>query len=203
MGLRTWLGLKKRKKPPTLFKVSEIVDGKEFPSDFTTDNFPTWTEILGPVRSTATEVLEIGSFEGRSALFFLRFLERARVTCVDLFPLLHVEMRFDANLAEFGERVRKLKGRSDTVMMTLARNREAFDVIYIDGDHSREAVWRDSQLAWPMLKPGGIMIWDDYLWPETRIDRRPQAAIDCFLEQMRDHLTVLHKEYQVIVRRFG
>ena len=57
-------------------------------------------------------------------------------------------------------------------------------------------------LAWRLLKPGGILIFDDYLWEPNRPPaRRPQLAIDIFRETMVDALEVLHEDYQVIVRK--
>lgn len=36
------------------------------------------------------------------------------------------------------------------------------DVAFIDGDHGREAVLHDTQLARALVRPGGIIIWHDY-----------------------------------------
>ena len=66
--------------------------------------------------------MEIGSWEGRSALFWLHFFPRCRLTCIDTFgggvehrdddtwsgELPHVEARFRTNTAEFADRVRLL-----------------------------------------------------------------------------------------------
>ena len=35
-------------------------------------------------------------------------------------------------------------------------------VIYIDGSHMKDDVYQDYQLYWPLLRPGGVMIGDDY-----------------------------------------
>jgi len=40
--------------------------------------------------------------------------------------------------------------------------KQKFDFIYIDGDHRYEGVKRDIELAIPLLKPGGVMLLDDY-----------------------------------------
>jgi predicted O-methyltransferase YrrM len=39
----------------------------------------------------------------------------------------------------------------------------SFDLIYIDGHHSIQCAMRDYVLTWPLLKIGGVMIFDDYL----------------------------------------
>lgn len=37
------------------------------------------------------------------------------------------------------------------------------DILYIDGDHDGHAVVQDFALAWPMLKVGSLVIFDDYV----------------------------------------
>jgi len=42
-----------------------------------------------------------------------------------------------------------------------------FDWVYIDGDHSKEAVYRDLSLYLPKVKQGGQIAGDDYAKPEV------------------------------------
>jgi len=41
---------------------------------------------------------------------------------------------------------------------------EMFDIIYIDGNHDEKYVLQDATLAFPKLKKGGWLIFDDFLW---------------------------------------
>jgi hypothetical protein len=43
-----------------------------------------------------------------------------------------------------------------------------FDYVYIDGEHSYNAVWRDLTNYFPKLKVGGRIIGDDYGWAGIR-----------------------------------
>jgi hypothetical protein len=53
-----------------------------------------------------------------------------------------------------------------------------------------------------LLKRGGILIFDDYLWnQDIPIEDRPQIAIDNFLNEFASQLAILHKGYQVIVKK--
>lgn len=66
-------------------------------------------------------MLEIGSYEGRSAVWFLENIlthPTARIVCVDLFTRLPFELRFDHNIriSGAGDKVTKMKGRSETVL---------------------------------------------------------------------------------------
>jgi len=42
------------------------------------------------------------------------------------------------------------------------------DLIFVDGDHTHDAVKNDCELWWNKIKPGGIMCWDDYYWDGVR-----------------------------------
>jgi hypothetical protein len=60
-----------------------------------------------------------------------------------------------------------------------------FDFSYVDGSHQAPDVICDAILAFKLLRVGGVMAFDDYLWAEnlpTGIDpiRCPKPAIDAF-----------------------
>lgn len=61
------------------------------------------------------------------------------------------------------------EGDSSTNMQ---RMRDAsFDMIYIDGDHRYEGVMRDIAAAVPKLRPGGVLIFNDYaVWSPVGMD---------------------------------
>lgn len=150
-------------------------------------------------------MLEIGSYEGGSAIWFLDNVltaPDATLTCVDPFLDASYELRFDHNIRRSGEqgKVTKLKGFSEAVLPELPH--ESFDLIYVDGSHRAVNVLMDAVLAWRTLKPGGTMIFDDYRWmPENPPHLRPQMAIDLFLETFEGEYELLLKDYQVAVER--
>jgi predicted O-methyltransferase YrrM len=160
--------------------------------------------------------LEVGSWEGRSALFFLNFFRRSTITCIDTFAggeehranrdwaaeLPNVENRFDHNLAQFGPRVEKLKGWSKDGLRLLAEQRRRFDLAYVDGGHTYDDIMADSIGVWPLVDPGGVIIWDDYRRSvELPAEQRPQAAIDTFLSGHVGGYRQLAVGYQLIVEK--
>lgn len=188
--------------------------GKSFTTDWSSGNFVHWARILDMFRDRETKVLEIGSWEGRSAIFFLELLPKSRLTCIDTFAggpeysglddaVVSIEARFDANLAPYGDRVRKMKSRSVPVLDQLTQQNELFDVVYIDGSHARDDVLLDSLLAWRLLAPHGVCMWDDYTWglPDVPSARRPQHAIDAFLDLHSDELQIIETSSQVAVEK--
>src|SRR4051794_7458080 len=87
----------------------EYFKDKEFTTDWTTPHLANWNSLLSPIRETVRCVLEIGSYEGRSSVFWLNYLDQCTLICADRFTDPDVEARFDRNLAPFGARVRKMK----------------------------------------------------------------------------------------------
>ena len=47
-------------------------------------------------------------------------------------------------------------------------NNEMLDWIYIDGDHSYEGCLRDLENALQVVRPGGLILGDDYGWPNSK-----------------------------------
>jgi hypothetical protein len=77
-----------------------------------------------------------------------------------------------------------------------------FDFIYIDGSHIARDVLTDACMAWPLLKKGGIMVFDDYMWGDARdILHRPKIAIDTFVNLFVEEVDTLHMGSQLIVRK--
>lgn len=186
--------------------------GKELTSDWTTYNLVEWAQLLSPYRGQEIRILEIGSYEGRSALFFLNYLPRCRIVCVDRFDenckpervpkMVAVEKRFDSNLAPFASRVEKRKGESAAMLPKLALEEYRFDLVYVDGDHRAASVYLDAALSWPLLVAGGLMIFDDYQWQhKSTMDRRPKPGIDAFLALMEGNYRELTRGYQIVIEK--
>lgn len=189
--------------------------GKDLTSDWTSGNFDKWAEILSPLRDAKINILEIGSWEGRSAIFWLEFFPHSQLTCIDNFEgsptcptiieareqIPNIENRFDANMKIYGPRVTKIRSRSASALDALAYKEASFDLIYIDAEHRRDDVLIDSLLAVKMIRENGIVIWDDYDWrPEFSDENRPKQAIDVFLQLHRE-FEIIHTGYQLIARK--
>ncbi|QAT85757.1 hypothetical protein EJ065_4199 [Corallococcus coralloides] len=182
----------------------------QFSSDWMSKAEDDWRKTLAPLKGQpGTRALEIGSYEGRSAIWLLENVltdPTSHITCVDLFAGEYAQ-RFDANIAASGAqaRVEKLKGASSVVLRQLAPA-PTYDLIYVDGSHQAYDTLEDAVLSWPLLKPGGLMIFDDYgmaqaqITPHTKI-ARPDIGIDAFLSAASEHLEVVLKGFQVIIRK--
>lgn len=177
--------------------------GFTFTKDWTARNREIWTTHLAPLKDKPhLQMLEIGTWEGRSAIWFLDNIlthGTSTITCVDVFKDKQAEERFDHNVkvSGHGAKVRKIKDFSQRALGTLETR--SFDIIYIDGCHSPHCVFTDTAYSWELLKAGGYLVFDDYGGREEK----PKRIIDPFLAAFASHIEVLHKDYQVILRKTG
>ena len=174
----------------------------QFTYDWFTHNLPHWWTLLQPyAHQPNLQFLEIGSFEGMASCWLLDHIlthPSARLTTID--P--SYQLVFDSNLAQTQsvEKVNKLTGSSHHLLPTLPA--AAFEVIYIDGCHLAKHVEQDALLAWPLLKPGGLLIFDDYLWSDPQFPKEdPRLGIDAFLDSIPDRFERVHQMYQLVIRK--
>jgi Methyltransferase domain len=162
--------MSKNALPPE--EIARWYAGKSFSADWATWHFANWVKFLRPLQMRPVRVLEIGSWEGRSALFFLNYFPASQLVCVDTFGgniehmrnphfaalIPETEQRFDANVAAFTGRVEKIKGTSADVLPRLGIAGRRFNIVYVDANHRAANVYADGALAWPMVERAGIVI---------------------------------------------
>jgi predicted O-methyltransferase YrrM len=182
-----------------------MLEGYDFTTDWFGGHIPTWRATLAHLAGRpGIAFLEVGCFEGRATVWLLGNVcthPETRIDCVDVFFDENYERRFDHNIkTALGSRVHKHKGRSQEILRTLRLG--AYDAIYIDGSHAAADVLEDAVLAFPLLKPGGILLFDDYEW-NVHSDPLllPKIAIDAFLGIYQGRYEMLHRGYQVIIKK--
>jgi predicted O-methyltransferase YrrM len=187
-----------------------------FSYDWVTPHTKEWEEDLREFKGKPdVHALEIGCFEGQSACWFLDNIltdPTSRLICVDPFAvpmasilLRYFEARFDQNIAASGasDRVTKLIGPSQVVVRTLQHSE--FDFIYVDGSHKIGDVLQDAVLAWTVLRPGGIVMFDDYALvddvSEGLMARAPGRALDAFLSILGSSAQLIRKDWQLVLKK--
>jgi len=186
--------------------------------DWFSGNIPCWLSIIDEydLRNKHLKALEIGSWEGLSSYFLLSTLSKAHLTCVDTWQgadehkngrfatnevLSQIERNFDKNLKPFSDRLSKYRGTSSSFYEKNV-SRCVYDFIYVDGSHHCDDVMVDAVKCFEMLKIGGIMVFDDYLWVHyPRIIDNPAASINLFLKLKKGAYKIICMGYQVIIRK--
>ena len=192
------------------------VDGTGFSYtiDWFSGGIPIWQWLFSEMSEVA-KVLEIGSYEGRSAVWLIEnaFKQGGKgdMYCVDTWEggvehdaaaMAAVETRFFHNIALAKSRSRAhvdvhvLKGTSMSHLAKLLAegNAGSFDAVHVDGSHQCADVLSDLVLSFALLRTGGVMICDDYFWSLEERGRedllnQPKLAIDSFVNCYRRKLS--------------
>jgi len=203
---QTFLDL--RVEQPSSEPTKYYLKSYNFSSDWFTHNIPVWNKLLRPFKGEPDiHYLEIGVYEGRSAIWMLENVlthPSSKLTGIDIFPeCTNWEDKYLSNLSMsgFAHKATTIKGSSQIELRKLPLS--SFDIIYIDGDHKADGVLADAVLSFELLKTGGLLIFDDYLWFKEQLpeELRPQIAIDSFITAYRNHIEVVHRGYQVFIRK--
>jgi hypothetical protein len=183
-----------------------------FSSDWFSHNIQYWQNIFEKKEffDSDLNVLEVGSWEGLSAVYILSTLKKSNLTCVDTWngsdeheslDVKKIEENFDKNTSAFMGRVKKFKVRSYDFFSS---NRQFYDFIYIDGSHYSDDVLIDAIKSWQLLKLGGVVIFDDYLWQfYDRSSDNPALAINLFLKLKQKQYRILHAGYQIALEKIA
>jgi predicted O-methyltransferase YrrM len=153
--------------------------------------------------------LEIGSFEGNSAIFVSSNFPESKITCVDPWlnyeenkdsDLPNIERIFDKNTQNF-KNIKKIKKTSENFFII---NKEKYNFIYIDGYHKYEYVLKDCLSSWEILLPGGFLVCDDYIWDHYKenIKLNPCFAINEFLRiRSKEAKVLLVSNSQIFIKK--
>ena len=171
-----------------------------FTQDWFTHNIPNFENCMAAVPEKRN-FLEIGSYEGMSACWLLAngLEEGGYLTCIDPF---FNDMRpiFESNTREAIRRNQVVSTMQMTSYQGLAQligMKQTYDFIYIDGVHSPDGALSDACMSWGLLKQGGVMLFDDYLYPEEST----KDGIDAFLCAFLGKFEPLINNYQLAVRK--
>lgn len=116
--------------------------------------------------SEGKDVLEIGSFCGRSTVCMAR--KANRVECIDPFdgratPEVGSTLdRFRKNVERYGVKAKVVEHIGTTGQVSPRWNGQTFDLVFVDGDHSYESVRADIEFASKVIRPGGVIAFHDF-----------------------------------------
>lgn len=184
--------------------------------DWFSHNIPTWEKYLEEFKDKPIVAVELGVYEGRAACWLLDNIlthDDAELICVDTWKGSeeHQDIDMKAVWANFCHNIDiaaelredRITIAEETTTDFLIDNQDVeADLIYIDASHRAADVLSDAVLADKILKPEGVLIFDDYIWGDGSIGT-PKPAIDAFMLCYGDKYDVLHKGYQVILKKHG
>lgn len=149
------------------------------------------------------DILEIGSYEGQSTVFFLQYFNESKLISVDPFmnngteykdkskskSMIDVKKRFMMNTSQYSDRIEIKQGTSKEMLPTIKKK---FDFIYIDGSHIANDVFFDAVYCWNnLLKVGGVICFDDFMHTNNiykdLIYLSPSVSIQLFISLIENY----------------
>lgn len=151
--------------------------------------------------------LEIGAFEGLTSRYICDNLLNPGGRMIAVDPLTDEYLPGHPDNHMFVGQYERFTRNTRNYPIELIRKKSAdafdelkdyrFDFIYVDGDHTEEAVFHDAVNCFKILKVGGHMLFDDYEWREET-----KRGIDRFLGSMpAGKMSVVLKGYQVMIKK--
>jgi hypothetical protein len=159
-----------------------------------------------PVLNTSIQYLEIGVHKGENIIDVANSYAQhplSKIHCVDPWedyqeyteykkeqPVLF-DM-FKANTKHISDKCIKYRGFSDNIVPKFDDN--YFDIIFVDGNHEMEFVYRDGVMSFQKVKSGGYIIFDDYsnYWPQT------MTGIDRFLKEYSEWIEIIARPTSIV-----
>ena len=173
----------------------EYLKTKYITTDFFSINAYYWKKFLRTLPENF-KYLEIGSLEGNSALFIINNFKVKKVVCVDIWEDENFKdeqhknfNNYKKNINEFSNIVETFKGTSDSFFLN---QKDKYDLIYIDGSHEADQVYKDIKNSWKILNINGVLICDDYFYGNIykNPDNVPSIAINKFVNDLLENNSV-------------
>ena len=188
--------------------------------DWFSNNIQRWSKILKKYKNKETHVLIDGIYEGRAVIWLFDNIlthPKCTVTCVQNFTGNKVNLKTwaplkpaQSTLSIFKKNL-EIKNLTDKVHIydgepvDMLRNndliKQNYDIIYIDANRHSKHVLEDSVLAYPMLKPGGYLIFDDYTSNREHDNACPKQAIDAFMDIYASEIKVKELNWQAVLEK--
>jgi len=166
-------------------------------------------------------ILEIGVYTGTSLIEIIRKIPNSfgfgidrwenynedNINILQNIEQNNIENVFYRNvkIAGLESRIKGIKGNSSDVLLELVREKMQYDFIYVDGSHRCLDVYLDLFLAWKLLRKGGVMAIDDYMYHAEKIGELPYEypyeAVNYFLKNIDGKYNLIDKDYRVFIEK--
>lgn len=174
---------------------------------------PNFENVLSWYKDKECSFLQLGVYTGDASVWLCENIltnEKSTLTDVDIwdndftevgydnFDWESVESIYDQKVNNYKNKI--IKKKQDTYSF-FNENRNTYDFIYIDAEHTAEATLINAIKSYDLCKNGGIIGFDDYEWDkDVNPYLRPKKGIDAFLKYFEGNIEIMIKNYQLWVR---
>jgi predicted O-methyltransferase YrrM len=155
-----------------------------------------WLPLVHIPRTTSVRYLEIGVFYGIHLFEVAAAFPNAQLYGID--PWMdydsYTEYKGQQNIILDGfrrnlsrcpdkSRIQAYRGFSSDIVPMFQN--DFFDIVYVDGNHETEYVYKDAHMSFEKTKSSGYIVFDDSDWPETL------AGIQRFETDMKERIELI------------
>lgn len=186
----------------------------KYSKNFTDRHTKNWLNVTKEfIKKPNVEMLELGTFEARSSKFFIDNIltgKNSKLVTVDFKPditkysLSNIKQMED-NYPNFNFIRADFK---NFLAEEISLDRK-YDIIYQDGGKISLTTMYQLICCYYLLNSNGILIIDDYEWVNKNNNKNlklnnnegPKEAVDTFIKFIKYDITILHKGYQLILKK--
>lgn len=205
--------------------MSEFNAKYKFTEEWFDHIIPMWSELFKDHYKTPIKsVLEIGCYEGRATIWLCEnVLSNQQVSNYDVVDTFSgtvtesgmvgtadrlndnksfIKSNFEHNISFFQDKIpfNLHQGYSQYELPKLVEQGKQYDFIYIDASHQSDDTFVDGYFAHKMLKPGGLIIFDDFGWKDPKKPHEncsPEIGIRLFFSLYSESYRPLFANYQI------
>jgi tetratricopeptide (TPR) repeat protein len=167
------------------------------------------------LRDEPYKILEIGTYTGTSLIKIVQMIPNSAGFGIDAWKnygenelLTKIEetgiaksFLKNVQIAGLERRVCGICQDSTIALINMIKYNDGYDFIYVDGSHKLLDCYTDLVLSWRLLKSGGIMGIDNYLWNIQDLLGSPFESVNHFLKKYETEMNVLVKDYRVFIEK--
>lgn len=143
-------------------------------------------------------VFEIGTYTGSSTLLMAMNLpDQTEILTLDLEPSETVGSVYRGTNQV--SKIRQLYGNSLT--FDFGPFRDSVDLVFVDANHTYDCVKSDTEKAFELLRPNGVIIWDDYRWLECHSECSGVTLLLNELQERRKIFSLAGTRFAIYVDR--
>lgn len=144
-----------------------------------------WLSMISHMMQPA-RILEVGTYTGYAAICLAEGLQpKGKLITLEVNEELIPRIQRTFDQSPFKDKLKVIHGNASEIIPAL---KEVWDLVFIDADKERYAVYYDMIL--PKVRPGGVLIIDNVLWSGKVADKNHQdkktSAIRTFNQMIQD-----------------
>ncbi|MCX7742992.1 MAG: class I SAM-dependent methyltransferase [Flavobacteriales bacterium] len=117
----------------------------------------------------AKNILELGTSFGITTSYLSLAADNGKVTTIEGDPAIQ-KLASNHFITLEKNNIFSLCGNFDDVLADILSANEAFDMVWIDGNHRKEPTLRYFEMLLPSIHPEGVLIFDDIHWSPEMAD---------------------------------